>query len=171
VFLSEPPKSGGEIVFPSTAGDPIKIRPVKGMAVVHHNTDENQRFEVNSIHAMLPIEGHEPFYVARKFILPLPVSKARRIVLPAAALLTGGKLPGFLVTIHEFMVERFGVETGDAYFDKLCIFVPVLIILSLAQYIAQSVQKQMNRPTKKKSTSTSSSKEPTIKKKRNKKKD
>lgn len=171
VFLSDPPASGGEIVYPSTAGDPIKIRPVKGMAVVHHNTDEKHRFEANSIHALRPIEGGgEPFYVARKFILPLPVSKARRIVLPVAALFTGGKLPSFIVKLHEKMVEQFGVESGDAYFDKLCVFVPVLMILLLAQYIAQSVQKQMKGPARRKSNS-SGSKKPTAKKRKNKKRD
>lgn len=146
VFLSDPPESGGELVYPSTHTDPIKIRPIQGMAVVHHNTNEKHEFEVNSLHALLPVTtANLPFYVARKYILPAPVSNARRMALPVFAAATGGKLPDFVVQTHDWLTAQYGVETGGAYFDKLVVFLPILLLLILVQYIGQIVHKQMTK--------------------------
>ena len=48
IFLTDAPASGGgEIVYPSTSSDdPVKVVPRKGLAVVHHNTDERGQFEI-----------------------------------------------------------------------------------------------------------------------------
>jgi len=152
VFLSAVPDGGGgEIVYPSTNTEPVMIRPVQGMAVVHHNTDEKHQFDVNSLHALLPIvaastttaEEDVEFYVATKYILPLPVSKARRIALPVFAALTGGRLPDIFVWLHDALVEQFGVEMGGVYFDKVCVFVPVLILLGIAQFAARAVHRHV----------------------------
>jgi len=144
VFLSATTEnSGGEIVYPSTKTEPVMIRPVQGMAVVHHNTDEKHEFDRHSLHALNFVTSPHDFYVATKYILPLPVSTARRVALPVFAAATGGRLPSFLVKLHDALTEQFGPEKGGLYFDKLCVFVPVLIILVIVQYVAQSVHQQM----------------------------
>ncbi|CAJ1942644.1 unnamed protein product [Cylindrotheca closterium] len=135
VFLTD---NGGSVVFPS-AKEPVEITPTKGMAIVHHNTDNKHNMDLSSVHAMMAgTEG--PAYVARKFIFTTPVSNARRIALPILALPFGGKLPGFVSAFHDFMVEKFGMEDGPVYFDKACVFIPFLIFLSIAQLVADRVQ-------------------------------
>lgn len=137
VFLSAITK-GGEIVYPSVNGDPIKVKPTKGLAVVHHNTDAQNRFEVNSLHALLPVPLDEvqEYYIARKFILPAPVSRTRRLVLPILAAPYGGKLPQFIPSFYRIMIAKFGQENGDLYFDNVFIISPIIILLLLAQIIA-----------------------------------
>lgn len=146
VFLSDTaPDTGGEIVFPSTTTDPVKIRPVKGMAVVHHNTNDQHEFEVNAVHALLPVTGTEDVYIARKFILPAPISNARRVALPVYAAATGGKLPDFVVQMHDYLTAQYGFETGGLYFDKAVVYLPMLLLLVLAQFIGLYVHKQMQK--------------------------
>lgn len=135
VFLTD---NGGPMVFPS-AKEPVKIIPTKGMAIVHHNTDNKYNMDLSSVHAMMA-SSDGPAYVARKYIFTTPVSNARRIALPVVALPFGGKLPGFVPAFHDFMVEKFGMEDGPVYFDKACVFIPLLILLSIAQMVADRVQ-------------------------------
>jgi len=142
VFLNELPengdnnKSGGSIVYPSSSRVPIKILPQKGMAVVHHNMDDKDELEMTTLHAMLPVQGKEALYVARKYVFDQPLSRTRRSVLPGFAFPFGGKLPQMVVDVHDWFVEAFGVEEGSLYFDKFCIFVPSLILLVIAQFLA-----------------------------------
>ena len=141
IFLSDAPTNGGgEIVYPSTASDdPVKVVPRKGLAVVHHNTDERGQFDTSSQHAVLPLKDG-PYYIAHKYIYMEPISYARRLALPALALPFGGKLPGVVLQLHEYMVGQFGAETGEDYFNKVCVFVPLLIVLLIAQAIADRVR-------------------------------
>jgi hypothetical protein len=140
VFLTD---NGGPVVYPS-AKDPVKILPTKGMAIVHHNTDDKHNMDYSTVHAMLA-NNNGPTYVARKYIFTTPVSNARRIALPIFALPFGGKLPGFLSTIHDLLVDKFGEEQGSFYFDKASVFIPLLIILSIVQYVAGHVQDQVKK--------------------------
>jgi hypothetical protein len=142
VFLSDAHK-GGEIIFPSASGDPVQIQPRKGLAIVHHNSDEHNQFEINSLHGLLPIMGGEEVYVARKFILPTPVSKTRRIVLPVISYPFGGKLPNVVVQLHLIMVQQFGQEMGDTYFDQFLIVLPALILLCLAYFVLDFIRKKI----------------------------
>eukprot|EP00980_Cylindrotheca_fusiformis_P000272 scaffold66_cov115-Cylindrotheca_fusiformis.AAC.4 len=142
VFLTD---NGGPVVYPS-AKAPVKITPTKGMAIVHHNTDNKHNMDFSSVHAMLG--GNEgPAYVARKFVFTTPVTNARRIALPIFALPFGGKLPGFISSLHDVLIENFGEESGSFYFDKACIFIPLLLILSIVQYISERVQAQVKGKT------------------------
>lgn len=140
VFLNDNVE-GGEIVYPGTRTDPIKVFPTRGMAVVHHNTDENQDFDFNSLHGLLPPSGR--LYVARKYIYATPVSNARRIALPLFALPLGGALPGPVVSLYRLMVGQFGEEQGGVYFEKVCVFLPILLVLLAAQYGVEVVQKKL----------------------------
>jgi 2OG-Fe(II) oxygenase superfamily len=135
IFLSVP-QEGGEIVFPSTTGDPVKIKPTKGLAVVHHNSDDQNQFEINSIHALLPVtsDGDE-MYIARKFILPAPASNTRRIALPLLAYLNRGKLPDMIVMLYKIMIESFGYENGEIYFDKFFIVFPGIVLIVFGQLV------------------------------------
>jgi hypothetical protein len=129
---------GGPIVYPSSK-TPVKITARKGMAIVHHNTNEKHELDMATIHAMLPTTDG-PVYVARKYVFTTPVSNARRVALPMLALPFGGKLPGFIATFHDFLTEKFGVEDGGFYFDKACIFLPLAVILFALQLISEAVQ-------------------------------
>jgi hypothetical protein len=143
VFLTE---NGGPIVYPSSK-KPVKVAPRKGMAIVHHNLDEKHEIDYSTVHAMMPQDSNSgdtgPIYVARKYIFTTPVSKARRIALPLFAMPFGGKLPSFVSSFHDFMLEKFGSEQGGSYFDKACVFAPILLVLMLIQSISEYVQAQV----------------------------
>jgi hypothetical protein len=141
VFLN---KEGGPVVYPS-GRSPFKVLPRKGMAIVHHNTDEKHRLDYSTIHALLPqnADGAAPAYVARKYVLVDPVSSARRVALPAFAFLFGGKLPSFIADLHDLLNDKFGYEDGNKYFDKACVFVPALIVLLIVQYLVGHIRKYL----------------------------
>lgn len=144
VFLTETggTESGGELVYPSTTTEPIKISPVRGMAVVHHNTDDRHDFEAHALHALLPVTV-DNFYVARKYILPVPASRARNIALPVYAALAGGRLPTAVVLLHDTLVSHLGEERGGVYFDKAVVFTPMLLLLALLQCLGLYIHRQM----------------------------
>jgi hypothetical protein len=148
IFLTDDHK-GGEAVYPSTEDKPVKVLPRRGLAVVHHNTDDRREFDVNSVHALLPVtEG--TLYVARKYIFAEPVSHARRIALPVFALPFGGKLPTPFIRLYRYLTVKFDYEQGGAYFDKVCIFVPLLLILGCVQIIVDYVRGKSSSSNKKK---------------------
>ena len=111
------------------------------MAVVHHNTDERRDFDSNSLHGLLPPSG--TLYVARKYIYATPISQARRIALPLYALPFGGSLPRPVRLLYSLLVEKLGEEQGNMWFDKVCVFLPLLFVLMGVQYGAEAVQKKM----------------------------
>ena len=144
--------TSASIVYPSAKGGPVQVQPQQGLSVIHHNWNDQHQFESNSVHAMLEYKGGKelpPIYVARKYVVASPVSTARRVVLPALAMLGGGRLPGFVSTLYNVLAGHFGHETGGLYFDKLCVFLPVLWILCMVQFVFNSVQKRMETPRKK----------------------
>lgn len=149
IFLTEPSPSddetaGGSIVYPAATKNPIQILPQKGLAIVHHNMDETNQLDMGTLHAMLPTpKGTQPIYVARKYVFEQPISRSRRMALPAFAFPFGGKLPKILVTFHDLLVDNFGVEDGGLYFDKACIMIPVLIFLLIAQFVGNYVKDQI----------------------------
>lgn len=140
IFLTS---NGGPVVYPSSRF-PVMVEPHKGLAIVHHNTDENSVFEKSTIHALLSTNiGDQPAYVARKYIFTEPVSYSRRVVLPVLAWPFGGKLPKVVPQIHDMLVEKFGYEDGSVYFDKLCVIIPSFILLVIAQFVFTWVKKQL----------------------------
>lgn len=160
IFLND---GGGPLVYPA-AKEPVKVLARKGVAVVHHNTDHNHQVDQNTVHALLPtLDTTEPVYVARKYVHALPVTNARRIALPVFAAPFGGKLPALVVQLHDTLVEKFGLEEGGSYFDKVCVFIPVLILLGIAQMIGTAIHRKMTE------TSPTSSSTPPPKAKRSKK--
>jgi hypothetical protein len=148
VFLTE---EGGPVVYPSSKS-PVKVVPRRGMAIVHHNTDERQKIDLSTVHALLPHEGDGPVYIARKYVFVEPVTNARRVALPVFALPFGGKLPGVICAVHDLLLERFGMEQGSFYFDKACVFVPLLVVLLIVQAIADYVQRQFKKGAEDKKT-------------------
>ena len=105
----------------------------------------------------MPVTGTGEFYIATKYILPLPASKARRGVLPAVAILNGGRLPDLVVSLHDLLVAQFGVDTGGVYFDKVCVFVPVLLLLALVNVVGVYVHRQIKANRSSTATSTAAS--------------
>jgi len=159
--------SGGSIVYPGTVGPPIQILPQKGLAIVHHNLDEKDQLDMSTLHALLPVpKDGETLYVARKYVFDHPLSKSRRMVLPGIAVVFGGKLPKFVVALHDFLVETFGIEDGSLYFDKACIFVPILLALLLAQFVVTYVKDQILDGDKNSSGSSKQNSESTSTKKK-----
>lgn len=145
VFLNDV-SSGGEIVYPKAGNDkkPIMIQPKKGLAVVHHNTDFEGRFDFASLHGELPVDDlvGEAKYVARKFVYASPLPSSKRIVLPILAFATGGKLPRWVISLHSNLLDKFGLEKGTLYFDQLCTVLPVLLFLAIAGMIAYIVKEK-----------------------------
>lgn len=133
VFLNDLDVAGGEIVFPKGGNDknPIMITPKKAMAVVHHNTDFEGHFDVTSLYGEKPLLGDDVKYVARKFVYSEPLPPSKRIVLPILAAPTGGSLPQWVIVLHDYLLVKFGLEQGSAYFDKICFLGPVLPVLLL----------------------------------------
>eukprot|EP00536_Pseudo-nitzschia_multiseries_P009808 jgi/Psemu1/325782/estExt_fgenesh1_pg.C_2850002 len=177
VFLTEQQQAdadsdSGAVVYPSSSNNPIKVVPKKGLAIVHHNMDDKDQLDMSTLHAMLPIKKDgETVYVARKYVFEQPMSKSRRMAIPVFAFPFGGKLPKFVVGFHEMLVEKFGVEDGNRYFDKACVFLPMLVALLLAQFVVNYVKDQImeqqsagSSESDKKSTSKSDSKKQSSKK-------
>ena len=155
---------GGQLVYPTISGktaknvngntDPIQIQSTQGLGVVHHNVDEKQGLEPYSLHALLPITSKTlesssssssstvPYlYVAKKYILPVPISKIRRYAIPIYLMLFGrhGHTPvtNLLSECYIAGIHQFGVDSGNLYFDYLIVGVPTLflvILLSLLGY-------------------------------------
>mmetsp|Transcript_37258 Transcript_37258/g.57210 ORF Transcript_37258/g.57210 Transcript_37258/m.57210 type:complete len:512 (+) Transcript_37258:102-1637(+) len=143
VFLTEP-ESGGEIVYPSNSVGPVKITARKGLAIVHHNTNEQHEFDMKSLHADLGLkEGVK--IIARKYIYQPPQSYARRFVLPLVAM-PMGRMPSFVTSTHAYFLSTFGAE-GNDYFDKFCLFVPLFIVLAIVQIVVNSMQKSSKKKT------------------------
>jgi hypothetical protein len=136
--------NGGSIVYPGSSRKPIQVLPQKGLAIVHHNLDEKDQLDMSTLHALLPVpKGGETLYVARKYVFEQPLPRSRRMILPGIAVLFGGRLPKFLVALHDFLIDTFGIEDGSLYFDKACIFVPLLLALLLAQVVVTYVKDQI----------------------------
>lgn len=131
VFLRDAP---GVWKYPQTkrSGE-IHIQARRGMAIVHHNTDETQRFDPHAVHE-LDTNG-EPLYIARKLVLPVPPSLGRRILLPAVAIANGGRMPSFVSDLHESLVETYGVDNGPNYFDMGLLAIPGIILLAIVQLV------------------------------------
>lgn len=139
--------TGGEIVYPKAGNDekPIMIQPKKGLAVVHHNTDFEGHFDFASLHGDLPMDDllvGEAKYVARKYVYATPLPSSKRVVLPILAIVSGGKLPRWVVAVHNRLLDWFGLEKGTLYFDKLCTLLPVLLVLAVAGIIAHVVREK-----------------------------
>ena len=178
VFLNDvPEKQGGEFVYPNVSdGTPVMIRPTRGLAVVHHNTDDKYQFDHATLHAELELLAGEVQYkyVARKYIYALPQSPARRIVLPLIAMVSGGTLPDAVLRLHDAMLDQFGLEHGPAYFDKLMTMFPVGLLLGIAAIVSSIVQGKGKAAggdkgsdnDKKKSSSSPGKKKPTSARKR-----
>jgi prolyl 4-hydroxylase len=154
VFLNDVAEDeGGELVFtnPGDGGDPIRIRPKKGLAVVHHNTDENYNFDKSTVHEELLLKvgggaSSSPVkYVAKKFVYLNPQPTAMRIVLPLIAMPFGGKLPKLFVTLHNALIGKFGYETADVYFQKIVTMIPVFLLVLIASAVSNFVSGKMKQ--------------------------
>jgi hypothetical protein len=144
VFLTD---NGGPVVYPSSR-TPVKVMPQKGLAIVHHNTNEKGELDYSTVHGLLANQGGEAAYVARKYVFTNPVSNARRIALPVFAMPFGGKLPAVFCQFHEMLVDKFGIDDGSTYFDKACVFVPILLIATLVQYLINYIREKLEGPGK-----------------------
>eukprot|EP00533_Pseudo-nitzschia_delicatissima_P015719 CAMPEP_0197278750 /NCGR_PEP_ID=MMETSP1432-20130617/19158_1 /TAXON_ID=44447 /ORGANISM="Pseudo-nitzschia delicatissima, Strain UNC1205" /LENGTH=513 /DNA_ID=CAMNT_0042745181 /DNA_START=97 /DNA_END=1638 /DNA_ORIENTATION=- len=157
VFLTES-SDGGSVVYPGSHKKSIQVLPQKGLAIVHHNMDEKDQLDMSTLHAMLPIGKGETLYVARKYVFEQPISNSRKMALPAFAFLFGGKLPKVVVLVHNTFVDKFGIEDGSLYFDKACVFIPLLLILSIVQFVLTYVKDQILDDKSKEKSDTESKK-------------
>lgn len=147
IFLNDVEEGfGGEIVFPS-ANPPVKILPKKGMAVVHHNLNEHNEVDPSTVHAELAFNPKDPSAVkwtAKRWVYVDALSPTRRFVLPILAAPFGGKLPSIVKSLHMKFLEKFGLDTGELYFDKFSIMLPMALLLAVVSLINNLV----NPPSK-----------------------
>jgi len=180
VFLTEGPKpddddDGGAIIYPQVKDiPPIKILPQRGMAVVHHNSDQTGQHDASSLHGHLPTSEGSVMYVAKKYVYAAPLPTSRRIVLPVLAVLTGGKLPRWVRMVHDALIDKFGLENGTVYFEKLCTNGPMLLLFLLANVIGLVVKSKIsggsNSSSSNSNTQSSGTEEETGKSKKKRKK-
>ena len=83
-----------------------------------------------------------------------------RVVLPLIALPFGGKLPRIFSTLHVALIDKFGVETGVTYFNKIVTMIPVLLLLGIASVVSDAVQKKLKEGKDGKKGKESSEKTP-----------
>jgi uncharacterized membrane protein YhdT len=143
VFLNDD-FEGGEMVYPqaNSGKTPIQVTPKAGLAVVHHNTDYDGEFDVHSIHGeLLSSKGQQQGYkyVAKRYVYSEPLSTSMRVILPMLAMLNRGKLPRWVITVYDYMLVKFGLKQGHAYFEKACRVIPMILIGLIAQYISNLV--------------------------------
>ena len=146
IFLNDVPVgNGGEFIFPEPRdgqGEPIVVRPVKGLAVVHHNTDDKYNFDPSTIHQEAVLsKGYK--YVAKKYIYLNPQPKHVRIVLPLIAAPFGGILPRGIIALHNALIERFGPQTAEMYFRKIVTMSPILLLLIIASVVSSFVARKL----------------------------
>lgn len=102
IFLNDVPHDdGGEFIFlePEDGNDPVYISPTKGLAIVHHNTDEKYNFDKSTLHKEAILKGGYK-YIARKYVYLNPQPNHMRIVVPLMAMPFGGKLPRVFITLQ-----------------------------------------------------------------------
>jgi hypothetical protein len=149
------------------------IAPQQGLAVVHHNTNYEGNVDYAAVYGEMNLRTDEVKYIARKFVYAEPLPPSQRLLLPLLAFPTGGKLPRFVVGVHDLILSKFGLEQGSIYFDKLCAVYPVFILLIIGLIIQQLImgklsslesQKDQGNKTKKSSSSNGKKKEKKSKK-------
>ena len=142
IFLNDVPRDyGGEFIFPEPqdgSGEPVVIHPVKGLAIVHHNTDEKYNFDPSTIHREAELSrGFK--YVAKKYIYLNPQPRHVRVVLPLIAAPFGGKLPRVIIALHNALIDKFGLETAEVYFRKIITMIPVVLLIGIASLMSSFV--------------------------------
>jgi hypothetical protein len=154
IFLSDISRNaGGEIVYPetlqqqpdgkTTSTEAVVIHPVKGLAIIHHNTDEKYNFDKSTVHKEAVFIGHEYKYVAKKYIYLNPQQRHTRVVLPLLASPFGGKLPRGIITLHNALLDKFGMDHGELYFRKIVTVTPILLLIGIVSLISNIVIKQV----------------------------
>eukprot|EP00551_Chaetoceros_affinis_P012011 CAMPEP_0203682094 /NCGR_PEP_ID=MMETSP0090-20130426/44691_1 /ASSEMBLY_ACC=CAM_ASM_001088 /TAXON_ID=426623 /ORGANISM="Chaetoceros affinis, Strain CCMP159" /LENGTH=594 /DNA_ID=CAMNT_0050550867 /DNA_START=241 /DNA_END=2025 /DNA_ORIENTATION=+ len=149
---------GGEIVYPNPVeGAPVMIAPHRGLAVVHHNTDYDGNVDYAAVYGEMTLRGgkdkHQEMktvkYIAKKYVYAQPLPPSKRLLLPLLAVLTGGKLPKWVIHVHNLCLSTFGLEKGTEYFDKLCTMFPVFVLFvigAILQRIFQSKLSSLEHP-------------------------
>ena len=149
---------GGEIVYPNPVeGSPIMIAPQQGLAVVHHNTDYDGNVDYAAVYGEMNLRLDKVKYIARKYVYAQPLPPSKRLLLPLFAFPTGGKLPRWIIGVHDLFIKHFGVENGTLYFDKLCAIYPVLVLSIIGLMIQKFFQTKLSSLEQRGSSGGSSS--------------
>lgn len=138
--------SGGEIVYPNPVeGSPVMIAPRRGLAVVHHNTDFDGNVDYAAVYGEMTLrrEGKVK-YVAKKYVYAQPLPPSKRLLLPLLAAPTGGKLPRWVIYVHDWCLSNFGLEQGTEYFDKFCTMFPVVVLLLIGAVLQRIFQSKLS---------------------------
>lgn len=145
IFLNDVPQGdGGEFVYtnPEDGDEPVVILPTKGLAIVHHNTDEKYNFDKTTAHKEAVLaKGFK--YVAKKYVYLNPQPNHLRIVLPLMALPFGGRLPRAFVALHNTLVDKYGHESAEVYFQKIVTMIPVLLLVGIASVASNFVASKL----------------------------
>eukprot|EP00579_Thalassiosira_antarctica_P006028 CAMPEP_0201883034 /NCGR_PEP_ID=MMETSP0902-20130614/15106_1 /ASSEMBLY_ACC=CAM_ASM_000551 /TAXON_ID=420261 /ORGANISM="Thalassiosira antarctica, Strain CCMP982" /LENGTH=503 /DNA_ID=CAMNT_0048411737 /DNA_START=44 /DNA_END=1555 /DNA_ORIENTATION=+ len=147
IFLNDvPQEKGGEFVFsnPEDGDEPVMIFPTKGLAIVHHNTDDKYNFDKSTIHYEAALLGGFK-YVAKKYVYLNPQPNHMRIVLPLMAMPFGGKLPRVFITLQNALIEKYGFETTEVYFQKIVTMIPVLLLIGIASAVSTFITNKLKK--------------------------
>eukprot|EP00584_Thalassiosira_punctigera_P020251 CAMPEP_0172550238 /NCGR_PEP_ID=MMETSP1067-20121228/27283_1 /TAXON_ID=265564 ORGANISM="Thalassiosira punctigera, Strain Tpunct2005C2" /NCGR_SAMPLE_ID=MMETSP1067 /ASSEMBLY_ACC=CAM_ASM_000444 /LENGTH=523 /DNA_ID=CAMNT_0013337753 /DNA_START=33 /DNA_END=1604 /DNA_ORIENTATION=- len=147
IFLNDVPQvDGGEFIFPNPedGDEPVVVLPTRGLAIVHHNTDEKYNFDKATVHREATLSGGVK-YVAKKFVYLNPQQNHARIVLPLLAMPFGGKLPRAFVTLQNVLIERYGMESGEIYFQKIVTMIPVLVLIGIASAVSNFITNKLKK--------------------------
>lgn len=147
-------------------GDTIRIRPRRGMAIVHHTTDpHSQRIDVPYVKYSVESVVGGPLVIARKFMFATPLPVGRRFVLP----LLNGYGIGLLRQVYELLVDTMGPEDGAWAFDAVVLLgVPILLVGLIVQSVLSAMQQTAtdnSKSTKKSQGATKNKKKSGRKKK------
>jgi hypothetical protein len=143
----------GALVYPVTArGDPMQVQPRAGLAVVHHNAlPQRPEWDPHAVHGWRPGKPGV-VYLARRYILPTPVSPLRWWALPLYTAGTHGQIPSLLLQWHAWCVHQFGHAAGNTYWEQSLVALPALLLLGIVFGIGLRVQAHLRRnagaPTK-----------------------
>lgn len=163
IFLNQL-EEGGDILYPELANQPVRVRPTRGLAVVHHVLKEDGSIPPHDPSSAFLDEAVKlgVKYVARRYIYAEALSPARRYVLPLLAWPLGGRLPKVIVGGHDQFVEKFGWQRGVYYFDLLIagvgLFLGGFVCFLLSLLLQFSFRSEPTKKEKKKKESKKESK-------------
>jgi len=150
IFLNDVAQDqGGEFIFSTPQaeggdgdGEPVYISPTKALAIVHHNTDDKYNFDQSTIHEEAALLGGYK-YVAKKYVYLNPQPKHMRMVLPLMAMPFGGKLPRVFITLQTTLIDKYGIETAEVYFQKIVTMIPLLLLIAIAGAVSNFVTNKL----------------------------
>ncbi len=124
---------------------------------MYHNAYEDGEVDYLSAHGDLPLKTGTK-WTAQKFVYQHPISKSRRMVLPLIAYPFSGKAPNWVKESHKYLVQKFGPDIGNTYFDQMLMAIPALILFCIVSLVGKIISGRAVGDTKDTAASSSGTK-------------